>query len=299
MINKCTIWILISILLLIGWILFAFVGYHNPNVFTYFMVFLTLLVVGLIITCCSQPESRIRTFPILILICIVYFSLHRFESFAIQKQCRGFYGELKSKCLIYGGIQLIYRCIDKDSSFEKEIKVPIELYNTIGDYPVILSSSGDIIESNLDSNLAEKYRNGIIYINFGIGEYGNKTIEYAQYERDIVYKHYGFNLVFKAVQVNPNTVKVFLGDGKFHLITMNNVEDDSFLVYCNINPLLFDGWHLYKTPFNNTINMSVVEKDDYCYLFNNILYSKDTIERRWNIINNYIQAMDSLYFLNY
>jgi len=62
---------------------------------------------------------------------------------------------------------------------------------------------------------------------------------------------------------------------------------DTFLVYSNINPKFFDGWHVCHDSLCTPENFSKISEGGYGYIFRGRIYSKDETEKYWNIIEQY------------
>ncbi len=115
-------------------------------------------------------------------------------------------------------------------------------------------------------------------------EIGNDSYEYAISEHDIAYKNFGFNIVQFATSVDNNTIVVTKLNGEKCYIPKKNNTTDTFLVYSNINPEFYDGWHVHS---HSTKNIAKIKESGYGYLFRGKIYSAAETEKYWNIIEQY------------
>ncbi|MDD6002418.1 MAG: hypothetical protein PUC50_09565 [Bacteroidales bacterium] len=129
----------------------------------------------------------------------------------------------------------------------------------------------------------EKYKYPVKIINKEV-ELGNDSYEYAKYERDIAYKYYGLNIVQIATSYDNNTIVFTKLNGEKDFISKKNNPTDTFLVYSNINPEFYDGWHIHS---HSTKNIAKVKESGYGYLFRGKIYSAAETEKYWNIIEQY------------
>ena len=129
----------------------------------------------------------------------------------------------------------------------------------------------------------EKFNYPVTVINRDI-ELGNDSYEYAKYERDIAYKYYGLNIVQIATSYDNNTIVFTKLNGEKDFISKKNNPTDTFLVYSNINPDFYDGWHIHS---HSTKNIAKVKESGYGYLFRGKIYSAAETEKYWNIIEQY------------
>ncbi len=129
----------------------------------------------------------------------------------------------------------------------------------------------------------EKYNYPVTVINRDF-ELGNDSYEYAKYERDIAYKYYGLNIVQIATSYDNNTIVFTKLNGEKDFISKKNNPTDTFLVYSNINPEFYDGWHIHS---HSTKNIAKVKESGYGYLFRGKIYSAAETEKYWNIIEQY------------
>lgn len=129
----------------------------------------------------------------------------------------------------------------------------------------------------------EKFKYPVTVINRDI-ELGNDSYEYAKYERDIAYKYYGLNIVQIATSYDNNTIVFTKLNGEKDFISKKNNPTDTFLVYSNINPDFYDGWHIHS---HSTKNIAKVKESGYGYLFRGKIYSAAETEKYWNIIEQY------------
>lgn len=116
---------------------------------------------------------------------------------------------------------------------------------------------------------------------------GNDSYEYAKYERDIAYKNFGLNIVQVAKSFDSNIIYFTKLNGEKFYIKEPNGGNDTFLVYSNINPKFFDGWHICNDSLCTPENFTKIEEDGYGYIFRGKIYSKDETEKCWNIIEQY------------
>lgn len=136
----------------------------------------------------------------------------------------------------------------------------------------------------------EKYKYPVKIINKEV-ELGNDSYEYAKYERDIAYKHYGLNIVFKAHKGEYGFASVYFFNQGTKTIgvteEMKEYPKNDFLVYSNINPDFFDGWHLCPDNICTPEIISDIDSVGYGYIFRGKIYSAAETEKYWNIIEQY------------
>ena len=236
-----------------------------------------------------------RFMALIILFLVIMFTFWKYKDFYTKSVCQGYYGELFKKELVGSNYKLYYKCVSKDTAFNHCIEMPADSYLSISDNPIILSSVGDIIDTNYNYHLVEKFSYPVEYHTMQIHEIGNNTYEYALFERDNYFRNFGFNIVFKASRIDKDHILVSFFENEGIIVKMTTDQDWMFLVYCNINPDYFDGWHILK-EYNGT--SQDVWNGGYAYLFHNTIYSRFTMESNWDILNNYIQNMDSITILN-
>ncbi len=207
---------------------------------------------------------------------------------------KGYFGVLEKKeCSGVGGKRVFwfyYKCEDVDSSFVKQIEVLPGEYESsnIGSYYAIIDPHFGLIKNNVSSDLRNKYEHFVLYGRNQIEELGNNSYEYAKYEQEIAYKNYGFNLVFKSHKsIDGIEVKLFDKGTKHIELKTTFEEKDTFLVYSNINPDFYDGWHICPDSLCTPENISKVDSAGYGYLFRGKIYSAAETEKYWNIIEQY------------
>ncbi|MBO7599077.1 MAG: hypothetical protein J6T70_18745 [Bacteroidales bacterium] len=136
----------------------------------------------------------------------------------------------------------------------------------------------------------EKYKYPVKIINKEV-ELGNDSYEYAKYERDIAYKYYGLNIVLKAHRGEYGFASVYFFNQGTKTIgvteEMKKYPENDFLVYSNINPDFFDGWHLCPDSICTQEIISNIDSAGYGYLFRGKIYSAAETEKYWNIIEQY------------
>lgn len=119
-------------------------------------------------------------------------------------------------------------------------------------------------------------------------EIGNDSYEYALCEHDITYKNFGFNIVQIATPIDNETIVVTKLNGEKDYIHKKNNTTDTFLVYSNINPEFYDGWHICPGTRSKK-NIAKIDSSGYGYLFRGKIYSAAETEKNWNLIEKYIK----------
>ncbi|MCQ2976124.1 MAG: hypothetical protein MJ211_15090, partial [Bacteroidales bacterium] len=104
-------------------------------------------------------------------------------------------------------------------------------------------------------------------------------------------ENFGLNVVVKSSKVDENYIYYYNLKGEYLKTKRNDLQQDSFLIYSNINPKFFDGWHVLSKSDTDSVAFSKVSEGGYGYIFRGKVYSKYETEQYWNIIDQYKQGM--------
>jgi hypothetical protein len=158
----------------------------------------------------------------------------------------------------------------------------------IGDCFLIFAQNdhGRIISTKPTLIDLEKYKYPVPCISKNI-EVGNDSYEYAKYSPDIAYNSFGLNIVLKASTYDSSYISFYDLKNKIQYIGRNKSNMDTILVYFNINPEFYTGWHICPDSLCTSENYDKVLEGGYGYLFRGKIYSKEETEKYWNIIEQY------------
>ncbi len=182
-----------------------------------------------------------------------------------------------------------YRCLGADTIFERRVEVDLDTYKSKDDsVKRVLISGKQILKWNatetdsLKSIYPMKTREG------GFCEIGNNSYEYARFEPNREYDNFGFNVVYLSFREDDNiNISWETVIGKSQKMQAPAGIRDTFLVYSNINPKFFDGWHVCPDSISTPENFAKIEEGGYGYIFRGKIYSKEETEKYWNIIEQY------------
>ena len=184
--------------------------------------------------------------------------------------------------------EYIYNCFDQDTTFLNNSDVTVGTFYSNDDrYNRVLLSKGSYISRiGLQTIDKEKYRYHSL-LQYGYNELGNDSYEYALFEPFIVYEHYGLNIVYSSTKQKNDSIiwTTIFEDQKGFFVPDNN--QISFLVYSNINPDFYDGWHICPDSLCTPENIAKVDSAGYGYIFRGKIYSAAETEKYWNIIEQY------------
>ncbi len=265
----------LSLSLIIMWLFFAALYIYEHNDFIYkksifdnmFILYLIIIIVcgiGVIEYYCQRVKSNEG------IVCVGYAYNSMQES--------------RSHCMVY---YMYY--YDKNLKLNK---VKVNGYSQHIDFNtnVVISLGGPrgnyIKTANPTWNDLEKYKYPVNFIMDSV-ELGNDSYEYAKYERDIAYNNFGLNIVQIANTLNDDEISFMKLNGISETIKCRNNGTDTFLVYSNINPKFFDGWHVCPDSISTPENFAKIEEGGYGYIFRGKIYSKEETEKYWNIIEQY------------
>ncbi len=162
---------------------------------------------------------------------------------------------------------------------------------------VLINKDGDIIKYNLAECDTIKYAYPIEIMNKRHEECGNNTFVYAMSCPDIFYNNYGYNLVFLGRKIDDNHISVILDDGFETTIEMKTHYSNPFLLFRNINPDYYDGWHICDQSVQNATVINNILSNYYGYYFQGKVYSKDVVEPYLDIPTNYKNRMQNIQIL--
>lgn len=162
---------------------------------------------------------------------------------------------------------------------------------------VLINKDGDIIKYNLSEFDTIKYAYPMEIMSKRFEECGNNSYEYAIYKPEIVYNNYGFNLVFLGRKKDENHISVLLGDGLETTIVLKTQYSNLFLLYRNINPGYYDGWHICDKSVQNATEIEKISSNYYGYYFQGKVYAKDEVEPYLDIPTNYKNRMQDIQIL--
>lgn len=275
--------------LLICLSVFWFVLFPIPDIKEYVVyAMLVLVIISFIFVFYkySVPQYRFQFIPMVVLIIMMLFSIFSYDFISVSSNYYSYYGKLIEKKESDNSYYLVYECKAKDNNFIKTIEVSKEQYfDTTLIQAVILKDDGTVLKWGINQSLANKYTYGVLNFESVFSEIGNNTFDYARYEPNVVFSNYGFNIVFFAEKVDDNHLQVHFFNGIDKSIDINTDYNDDILVYCNINPDYFDGWHICDKSLIS--NLDKIKEDKYGYLFGGQIYFKDAVEEHWNIVEEY------------
>lgn len=150
----------------------------------------------------------------------------------------------------------------------------------------VIDKLGYLTITNPSKKDLEKYKFPVSIVDEDY-ELGNDSYEYAKYERDIAYNNFGLNIVQIANTLSDDAISFVKLNGMSEAIKHKTKGADTFLVYSNINPKFFDGWHVCPESLCTSENFSKIEEGGYGYIFRGKIYSKEETEKYWNIIEQY------------
>ena len=287
----------VNIILIITLWLFAF---GQNELFQYMIEFGTIIYLGMFATF-NLKEPYNTSIPFLlfgILFIIVIFFIPHLNT-NNEKQYQGYLGHLIKTGNYYRstGVYLRYECGDSNRTFTRDVPAPYGYNKDASDYRIardlqyaVVSPDGKVLEEKVDFERIKKYTNSVLYGRLKYVETGNNSYEYAKYERDIAFKNFGFNLVFTTVDVGDLLEMSWFNRGSKYLKKTSDLKEykqDTFLVYSNINPDFYNGWHICPDSLCTTENIAKVDSAGYGYLFRGKIYSAAETEKYWNIIEQY------------
>ncbi len=297
--GKISFWVnIIQIITL--WLFF----FDYNEVLQYIIEFGTIIYLGMFAFFnLSEPYNKtsilLLLFGILFII-VIFFIPHLDLNTNFEKQYQGYLGSLIKTGNYHrsSGVYLRYKCGDKNRTFTRDVSAPYGYNDNADDYRIVrdlkyavISIDGKMLEVKISPSQIKKYTNSVLYARKRFVELGNDSYEYAKYERDITFKNYGFNLVFKAYKNDTEYAELsfFERDIKHLKLSqeMKTLPDGEFLVYTNINPDIYDGWHVCPDSLCTSENYDKVLEGGYGYLFRGKIYSKEETEKYWNIIEQY------------
>lgn len=271
--------------MLTEWILRSHINNHSSST----MAFVVFSVTG-----CFYFKGTNKRGHVCLLGCLWFCLLGSwisFFDFGGKNIVTCYYGEMQkqysSKILRYSrNYYNHYNCFNNDSCFEIVSNVSKEQYVDSLNNAVLVSSNGHILKNGLYSTGKQKYKYPVIFQR-GYVEIGNDSYEFARYSPNIVYDNYGFNLVYIAIRINNNTFAGTTINGTIIEIDAPHNNNDTILVYSNINPRFFDGWHICNDSLLTTNNISTINEDGYGFIFGGSIYAKGETEKYWNIVEQY------------
>ncbi len=168
------------------------------------------------------------------------------------------------------------------------IEVSKEVFNSVVDTMdrVIMRGTHSFYKMNLSAYDIEKYSYPVKFACNAEEELGNDSYEYAIYEPMRAYDNFGLNIVYKSHKTDAKYI-YFYDILKNEQKIEDNTIRDTFLVYSNINPKYFDGWHICSEKITTPENIAKIDSAGYGYLFRGKIYSAAETEKYWNIIEQY------------
>lgn len=275
--------LLCSIILMITeWVLRSHLNNHSSSI----MAFVVFAVTG-----CFYFKGMNKNGHVCLLGCLwlcLLGSWISFFDFGGKNIVTCYYGEIQkqysSKILRFSrNYYNQYNCFNNDTCFEIASKVDREQYVDSLNNCVLVSLNGLILKNGLDSADKQKYKYPVAFQR-GYVETGNDSYEFARYSPNIEYDNYGFNLVYIAIRNNNNTFAGTSIKGTKIEIDAPQKNNDTILIYSNINPRFFDGWHICNDSISTTNNIFKIIKDGYGFIFRGTIYTKGETEKYWNII---------------
>jgi len=221
------------------------------------------------------------------IISVYIFMRPKYDNFAV------YYGTLCGKTTDHSRnstyYYLKYSCFDGDTLLERKAKVGLSAYDSDGDsIKRVLITKGKIIK--WDATLVDSFKaiHPIFFKGNCSREIGNDSYEYARFDSNREYDNFGYNVVYlsersdDSINIHWKTVV-----GKGLKMDAPASARDTFLVYSNINPKFFDGWHVCHDSLCTPENFAKISEVGYGYIFRGRIYSKDETEKYWNIIEQY------------
>lgn len=289
---KLTIWLIIVIVL---WILVAFFLITET---TYIAL---LCIATFIILLVSFGKSSELTTTVKILAIILSFQITfgfisiSIDKDEIEKSKKGieYLGVYKNKDKILGyrrgpNYYLYYYYKDNnDVEQVAEIKVDKEIFNSsrFDTLQVAIITSAYFQKTQPNSFDIKKHIHPVLFATKEV-ELGNDSYEYAIYEPMRAYENFGLNIVYKSQRTDAKYI-YFYDILKNEQKIEDNTIRDTFLVYSNINPKYFDGWHICSEKITTPENIAKIDSAGYGYLFRGKIYSAAETEKYWNIIEQY------------
>ncbi len=210
----------------------------------------------------------------------------------IESEKNGYLGYLSKKWIKKGRSSkyyIEYECSDADTCFivKNDAKLS-DYYSEDGSMDiVIISKDGYLLKKELTSIEKSKYLYSVKYLK-DYYEIGNDSYEYARFEPNREYDNFGLNVVYLSSKDDDNiNISWKTVTGKSQKMQAPAGIRDTFLVYSNINPKFFDGWHVCPDSISTPENFAKIEEGGYGYIFRGKIYSKEETEKYWNIIEQY------------
>ncbi|MBR4265099.1 MAG: hypothetical protein IKQ46_03495 [Bacteroidales bacterium] len=277
----------ISRLLIFGVILLIFHLIYPCN-YSIFLVLLWMLMIAINLwnKIYSSKISSIM-FVFLVIICsflIIFYYLVRNQS-VYSFKCIGYFNydiyahyHYNYNLFYYDENQVCHNVSIVENQPNKENNVCFIIY--------VNGEDNQIVNQQPTSIDLEKYKYPVPCISKNI-EVGNDSYEYAKYSPDIAYNSFGLNIVLTASTYDSSYISFYDLKNKIQYIGRNKSNLDTILVYSNINPEFYTGWHICPDSLCTSENYDKVLEGGYGYLFRGKIYSKEETEKYWNIIEQY------------
>ena len=275
-------------LLLLGVGVF-FYQFIDPCYFSLFLVFLWSLMTVVKVSLKVDKYTNYKYVMFLMFIVNILYSIYyviytRSSEYGIK--CIGLYNGSNYKNNLHNYDIIFYDFMNNKRHVSIGRYEPYK--GSYGDFLLIYvqNNQGWIISDKPSTIDFEKYKYPVSCISKEI-EIGNDSYEYAKYSPDVAYNSFGLNIVLTASTYDSSYVSFYDLKNKIQYIGRNKSNLDTILVYSNINPEFYTGWHICPDSLCTSENYDKVLEGGYGYLFRGKIYSKEETEKYWNIIEQY------------